>query len=105
MTHRKNRIRTILAVACLALLTAAALPAQQDPMPNDEEITLTGQLSYVEDGDAYVLVEQDSGDSIILEGTVDFASHVDTTVDVTGKWAEDSEGNRYFKVSRIEAAP
>lgn len=103
MTHRAKRLWIALAVALLALLPAASLMAHDDK-PADEEITLTGQLSYDQDMEAYVLIEEESGDSIVLTGSVDFAEHDGSKVSLTGKWAEDSEGFQYFEVSRIDPA-
>lgn len=102
MKHRAKWLGAALAVALLALAPATAVLAQEG-MSADEEVTLTGQLT-TDDAGGYVLVEQESGDSITLAGSVDFAEHVDSTVNVTGKWAEDSEGYRYFEVSYIESA-
>lgn len=108
MKHRANRFGVALAVALLALLpllgAVAAWAQDEKPAGGDEEITLTGQLSFDEDMDGYVLLEAESGESIVLSGSVDFAEHNDTKVEVTGKWAEDSEGFRYFEVSKIDPA-
>lgn len=51
-----------------------------------------------------MLIEEASGESIPLVSAMDLSEHVDTTVNVTGKWAEDAEGNRTFEVSSVEPA-
>ncbi|MGH9464863.1 MAG: hypothetical protein ACRD0X_04410 [Thermoanaerobaculia bacterium] len=94
-------------VALLVLAPSAALLAQEastEPIASEEmEATLTGQLAgSAESG--YTLTESESGDQVTLQGEADFASYVDTTVTVHGKWANDADGNRYFEVSSIEAA-
>lgn len=89
-----------LAVGLLTLAPAAAVVAQEAETA-EEEVTLTGQLS-TDDGGGYVLIDEASGESIPLVSAVDLSGHVDTTVNVTGKWAEDAEGNRTFEVSSVE---
>lgn len=99
---RKNLFATVLTIALLALAPTAAVLAQE-AATEEMETTLTGQLA----GDAesgYTLTEQESGDEVVLQGEVDFASHVGSSVKVTGTWANDAEGNRYLEVSGIEAA-
>lgn len=106
---RKNHLSLLgvaLAVALLALAPAAAVVAQEDPAaaaPAEEEVTLTGQLSADDQG-GYVLIDQASGESIPLVSSIDLSAHVDTTVNVTGMWAEDAEGNKTFEVSSVEPA-
>lgn len=107
MTLEQNakRFGMILAIALLALLPAAALMAQDEDMPAaDEEITLTGQLSFDDDMGYFMLIEEESGDAITLNGSVDFAQFFDAKVNVTGKWVEADDGSLYFEVSQIEAA-
>lgn len=101
-TFSAKRLGIALAVALLALLPVASATAQDDMPAADEEITLTGQLSFDEEMEAYVLIEEESGDSIVLSGSVDFTQHDGSKVSVTGKWTEDSEGFQYFEVSRID---
>ncbi len=101
-----KKLATIAALALLAFAPAAAVLAQEIAAEEMEavETTLTGQLSGSEET-GYVLTEEASGDEVQLEGVdVDFAAHVDTTVSVTGQWANDADGNRYFEVSKVEAA-
>lgn len=94
-----------LAVALLTLAPAAAVVAQEPGMAEtaEEEVTLTGQISADDQG-GYVLIDEASGESIPLVSATDLSEHVDTTVNVTGKWAEDAEGNRTFEVSSVEPA-
>ncbi|MGH9380140.1 MAG: hypothetical protein ACRD2Z_05960 [Thermoanaerobaculia bacterium] len=92
-----------LAVALLALAPAVAVVAQEEEYAAEEETTLTGQLSTDEQG-GYVLIEEASGESVSLVASMDLSQHVDATVNVTGKWAEDEEGNRVFEVSSVEPA-
>ena len=68
-----------------------------------QQTTLTGQLSKNDMG-GYVLVEEQSGDTITLQGPEDLADHVGTKVSVTGKWATDADGNQYFEVSTVAPA-
>lgn len=109
MMRIKNHVSpfgVVLAVALLTLAPAAAVVAQEDPAAEataEEEVTLTGQLSADDQG-GYVLIEEASGESIPLVSAMDLSEHVDTTVNVTGKWAEDAEGNRTFEVSSVEPA-
>lgn len=106
MKNRVSPFGVALAVALLALAPATAVVAQVDPAATaraEEEITLTGQLSTDEQG-GYVLIEQASGDSIALVSSMALAEYVDNTVNVTGKWAEDAEGNQTFEVSSVEPA-
>lgn len=106
INNRLSPFGVALAVALLALAPAAAVVAQEDPAaaaPAEEEVTLTGQLS-ADDLGGYVLVEQESGESIPLVSSLDLSAHVDTTVNVTGTWAEDEEGNKTFEVSSVEPA-
>lgn len=99
MRHRVNRYGVALAAVLLVLAPAATLMAANE----EEEVSLTGQLTTDEAG-AYVLIEQESGDSIALRGVSELADHVGSMVKVTGKWAEDSEGYKYFEVSKVAPA-
>jgi hypothetical protein len=95
MRHRLNGYGVALAAVLLVLAPAAALLAAEE-----EAVSLTGQLTTDEAG-AYVLIEQESGDSIVLRGSSELADHVGSMVKITGKWAEDSEGYKYFEVSKV----
>jgi glucose/arabinose dehydrogenase len=68
-----------------------------------QQTTLSGQLSKNDMG-GYILVEEQSGDSITLQGPEDLADHVGTKVTVTGRWATDADGNQYFEVSTVAPA-
>lgn len=105
MKQHVSRYGIALAVALLTLAPAAAVVAQEAEIGEaaEEEVTLTGQLSADDQG-GYVLIEEASGESIPLVSAMDLSEHVDTTVNVTGKWAEDAEGNRTFEVSSVEPA-
>ncbi len=102
---KRNRLQWLgsaLAVALLVLGTASVVVAQEEEA-SAEEVTLTGRLSGDEES-GYMLIEQESGETIALKGPRELASHVGSTVTVTGKWAEDTQGNRYFAVSKVEKA-
>jgi len=98
---RSNKGYRILAVFALALLTLGF--SSTGAIGEEAEETLTGQLSWNEDTGNYVLVEQESGDEIRLEGPDELTDHLGETVQVTGQWAKDDEGNSYFKVSSVES--
>lgn len=94
---------TLIAGLLLALAPAGMAVAQEAEQATEEqEISLTGQLSVDDLEGTYVLIEAESGDSVIVRGAADLAKHVGTTVKVTGKWAEDDKGVKYFAVSKIE---
>jgi hypothetical protein len=102
----RNRVfwsSAALVVALLAFGPAVALVAQQMPEQpaGTEETTLTGKLNRDDQG-GFVLIEQESGDSVPLQGPADLATYVGSTVKVTGMWSEDSAGKRHFKVSKVE---
>lgn len=103
MKNHLSPFGVALAVALLTLAPAVAVVAQEAGMAEtaEEEVTLTGQLSADGQG-GYVLIEEASGESIPLVSATDLSEHVDTTVNVTGKWAEDAEGSRTFEVSSVE---
>ncbi len=70
----------------------------------EEEISLTGQLSESSTGQ-YILIEPESGDEIALRGSEDeLAEHVGSSITVSGRWAEDDDGEEYFAVSSVEPA-
>jgi hypothetical protein len=69
----------------------------------DEEVTLIGQLAKSEAG-GYVLIEQDSGDSITVTGPAELEHSVGAKVKLTGSWMEDESGARYFAVTKVEPA-
>jgi hypothetical protein len=89
----------------LLLVSVAVVSAQQEgAQPAAAQETLTGTIG----GDAqkgFVLVEDESGDSIKLKGSVKFAEHIGHKVTVVGKWSDDGKGTKYFEVSSLEMAP
>ena len=89
-----------LALALLLLGPAAGISTLQ---AEDEqmETTLSGQLSKNEAG-SYVLVEQDSGDEVLLEGPETLEEHLGAKVKVTGRWDKNDAGQDIFKVSAVE---
>lgn len=96
-------LEAILVVTLLLLGPAVALPAQESstaPAAQQEQVTLTGQLAAGERG-GFVLVEQESGDSVVLRGPVELADYVGSKVQVTGTWVEESEAT-YLQVATIE---
>jgi hypothetical protein len=98
-----QRTASFLALALLVLTPVGAALAADD---GDEKMktTLIGQLSQ-DAGGAYVLVEQESGDQVALEGAAeDLAQHIGAKVKVSGEWAKDPEGNEIFRVSEVEPA-
>ncbi len=112
MKNHMRRLGTLYALVLLVLTAAAgAVLAQDDgrqtvPAQSEGEpmaTTLVGQLSE-EAGGGYILVEEESGDKIRLEGSDELAEHVGTKVKVTGEWANDSEGKLIFRVSTVKKA-
>ncbi|HEX2465358.1 MAG TPA: hypothetical protein VHR17_12115 [Thermoanaerobaculia bacterium] len=105
MTARLNWFGAAFGFMLLLLVSVAVVSAQQEgAKPAAAQETLTGTLS----GDAtkgWTLVEDESGDSIKLKGSVKFADHVGHKVAVTGKWSDDGKGNKYFEVAKLEMAP
>jgi hypothetical protein len=81
-----------------ALLSAA--PPLQAATAQAPAVTLIGLLSVDANGD-YVLVEEQSGDSIMLRGPAKLADHIGETVKVTGMWVDASEDS-YFEVTAVE---
>ena len=112
MKNHMQRLGTLYALALLVLTAAAGGVLAQDgdrqEVPAQDEsqqmgTTLVGQLSQ-EAGGGYVLVEEESGEQIRLEGSDKLAEHVGTKVKVTGEWANDSEGKLIFRVSTVKSA-
>jgi len=101
--------RWILALALLALGVAGVATEQAVAQETAQdiqaaEVTLSGQLAQSAAGD-YVLVEAESGDSIVLRGANDdLAGHIGSSVAVTGAWASDDEGREYFAVTSIASS-
>jgi hypothetical protein len=97
-----HRLASLLALALLVLTPVAALASEDGD--DKMKTTLIGQLSQ-DAGGAYVLVEQESGDQVALEGAAeDLAQHIGAKVKVSGEWAKDPEGNEIFRVSEVEPA-
>jgi hypothetical protein len=105
-SYRSRRFAwAVIAALVLVLAPAGLAVAQESEQPaaeQTEEISLTGQLSIDDLEGTYRLIEAESGDSIVLRGPAEMAEHVGATVKVTGKWAEDENGVKYFAVSKIE---
>ena len=89
------------ALAAFLVLAFAGTAVHADG--DKDPITLVGELAESEAG-GYLLIEQESGDSIAVSGSVMFGDHVGETVKLTGKWVEEEDGYRSFKVSKIEPA-
>lgn len=90
-----NRLAAVLAMALLLVAPAAALASEEGAEGAAEE-TLVGQLTTDEVG-VYLLVEQESGDEVRLKSAVELKEHVGSTIEVTGQWATDADGE-YFEV-------
>lgn len=104
MNNRLNWFGAAFGFMLLMLVSVAVVSAQQPAQPAAAQETLTGTLS----GDAtkgWTLVEDESGDSIKLKGSVKFADHVGHKVSLTGKWSDDGKGDKYFEVAKLEMAP
>jgi hypothetical protein len=68
-------------------------------------VNVTGMLQS-DDADGYVLVDQESGDSIALKGKKKkLAKHEGTAVTLTGRWRDNDPSTKMFRVSKVEAAP
>jgi hypothetical protein len=102
MTKNLQRLAGLLAVALLVALAPVASVLAADDRDKKMETTLMGQLSQDSAG-GYVLVEQESGEQIRLEGSDELADHVGHQVKVTGKWSDaDTEGQKVFQVKKLE---
>ena len=106
MNARLNWFGAAFGFMLLLLVSVAVVSAaqQEGAKPAAAQETLTGTLG----GDAtkgWTLVEDESGDSIKLKGSVKFADHVGHKVTLTGKWSDDGKGNKYFEVAKLEMAP
>jgi hypothetical protein len=98
------RKKVFASTALFALAILALLPIAAQAGDMKDATTLTGQLSYNNDG-SYALTEEASGDSILLTAaadTVKLGDHIGKKVKVTGTWSSDKTS---FSVSRVEAAP
>jgi hypothetical protein len=99
MTSRLKWFGPVVGLMLLLLMSVAVVSAQQEDTKAGN--MLTGTIS----GDAqkgWTLIEEESGDSVMLKGSVKFADYVGTRVIATGKWSEDG---KYFEVSRLDKAP
>lgn len=103
MNNSQTR-KAILAVAVLVLglVTAVGAAAAQQGAEGEIVVTLVGVLS-IDGSGGYILVEQQSGDSIILRGPDALAEHVGDMVRVTGSWVDEPDVS-YFEVMSIEVA-
>lgn len=100
---RRRRATWILAAALLAALPPPPAPAATATQElAGQEIALVGQLLADDLVGSYLLVERSGGDAIVLRGPRELADHVGALVRVTGEWGEDDDGERYFRVWRIE---
>ncbi len=106
MNNNWQKLPVTLVLALLALGPAGVLLAEETKTESERtmaaEITLVGQLSETEEGD-FVLVEQESGDEIVVRGPETLADYLGQTVKITGTWAKDDAGVEYFAASTIEA--
>jgi hypothetical protein len=102
--HRALLLTAVVALLLVVLAPVSQAAAQSKMGGTDQQTTLTGQLDH-NDQAGYVLIDQDSGSSITLKGSEgDLAQNVGSKVTVTGKWANDSNGKRYFSVSKVQKA-
>lgn len=100
--RRANGLTIALAFVLLTCGLAGLAVAQETEM--EEEISLTGRLSENSTGQ-YVLIDPESGDEVALQGSEDeLAEYVGSTVTVSGRWAENDDGDEYFAVSSVEPA-
>ena len=68
-------------------------------------ITLTGMLKS-DGADAYMLVDQQSGDSIDLKKkSKKLSKHEGQMVSIEGRWVDNDPTSKTFKVSKVEPAP
>jgi hypothetical protein len=69
-------------------------------------VTVTGMVQPATDGDGFVLVDQQSGDSIALKGKKKkVAAQEGSNVTLTGRWSKGDPSTKKFRVSEVEAAP
>ena len=101
--HREQLFAAVLALALLVLGPVTQAVAQESAGENDQEVTLIGQLDRNDEG-GYVLIDQESGSKVALQGPKELADHVGTKVKVTGKWSKDEKGMRIFQASKVEKA-
>lgn len=93
-------LKAVAAVAGLLLGLVTAAGAVQQQSTEEEPITLIGTVS-VDGAGGYVLVEEQSGDSIALRGPSRLADFAGAFVKVSGRWVDDPDG-AYFMVATIE---
>lgn len=92
----------VLSLALLALGSANMIVAQE--AEEEGEILLTGRVGENAAGQ-FVLIDPESGDQVVLRGSEEeLAEHIGVDVIVSGSWAEDYDGTKYFAVSAVEAA-
>lgn len=108
MTNLSTRriLASLVTLSLLAIAPTAAFAFQEqapEEQVPEEQVTLTGQLAESEAG-GYVLIEQESGESITITGPAELAQAVGTRVRLTGRWVEDGHGYRYFAVTKVERA-
>ena len=97
----RNPLILAFTVALLAFGLIGPLAAAEE---ETEEVTLTGELAQDSAGE-FQLIDPESEVEVALRGAEDeLADMVGSTVEVTGSWAEDDEGEMYFAVSSVAAA-
>jgi hypothetical protein len=101
-----NGFQTLKAIAAVSALlfglATVGIANVHEPAEQEAGMTLTGMLSIDGNG-GYVLIEEQSGDSVALQGPQGLADHLGSTVKVSGRWVDDPDGT-YFLVKRVEAA-
>ncbi len=93
-----ERLGIVLMALLLVLGTSGLVAAGEEG--ESDTTSLTGCLSVTDEG-GYVLDDQESDETVVLDGE-GLGDHVGHTVTVTGDWAEDDEGMKYFAVDSLE---
>ena len=113
MRNRAKLAGTVIAMALLVAGFPALVAAQDEGGPQTAAypqreiappVTVTGMVQAGTDG--YLLVDQESGDSIALKGKKKkLAAQEGSNVTLTGYWKKDDPSTKVFRVSKVEPAP
>ena len=97
-----SKLAIVFSLVLLVLGSAGMAVAQEAEA--EEEILLTGRVGENAAGQ-FVLIDSESGNEIVLRGSEEeLAEQIGADVTVSGRWAEDENGIKYFAVSAVEPA-
>lgn len=98
-------VKGLFAIAALTALSALNVPSFAQDQQNDRErmkpaqVSVTGCLTKSQEGDHWVLTDNQSGSKTKVMGAADFEKHANHTVKLTGTPSADGT---MFNVTKLE---